>query len=321
MVRNIALKKVIQDVIRIPEITILFPVMIVILVGISVSPKFLTISNIYTMIRNISYIGIVSIFMTFLLMSKGLDLSCDAVAGFCSIVFAYTMQKLSWSPIVCITTALALSAVIGYANGLLVTKVGIPSFVVTLGMLSIAKGATLILSNGSYIMIHNDFLSISNVKVLGISLDVYAFIIIAIIADILLRYTGAGRKIALLGTNASSAVVAGIRTVKITIILYVAIAVGTGFAALLFTFRSGIGMTDCGTSWALQAITACVIGGTSLYGGSGSILGTIFGVFFMGLLTNIMSLLSIKAEWQYVGIGLFMVLGIVLEVYRSNKLR
>ena len=85
--------------------------------------------------------------------------------------------------------------------------------------------------------------------------------------------------------------------------------------------RSSIGMIDCGTLWALQAITACVIGGTSIYGGKGSIIGTILGVLFMAIVTNIMTLSNIQAEWQNVGVGVFIILGILLEVYRSRKLK
>jgi ribose transport system permease protein len=308
-------------VVRIPEITVLIPVGLLVVVGTIVSREFLTWSNLSSMVRNASYIGIVAVCMTFLLMSRGLDLSCDSVAALTSIVLAYAMQIMNFPPWIAILLAVGVAVLVGILNSQLITGFGMPSFIVTLGMLYIARGISLILSNGGYIMMKTgrDFLAIVNTKLLGLTFDVWIFLMIAVLGECVLRFTGSGRRIVLLGTNAEAARISGIRTVRIVSVLYVMTSVGTSIGAILFTMRSVIGMNDCGTLWALQAITACVIGGTSIYGGRGSIIGTVLGVIFMALVTNIMMLANIQAEWQNVGIGLFIILGILLEVYRSRR--
>jgi ribose/xylose/arabinose/galactoside ABC-type transport system permease subunit len=275
------------------------------------------------MIRNVSYVGIVAIFMTFLLMSKGLDLSCDSVAALTSILVAFALQYLNLSPILSIGLAVIVSAVIGLINSRLITAFRMPSFIVTLGMLYVAKGSALILSNGGYIMIKNRdyFLSLINKKYFGLTMDIYVFLVIAVGAEFVLRFTSIGRKIILLGTNSDAARISGINTVRIISILYILTSIGASLGAIEFTMRSSIGMIDCGTMWALQAITACVIGGTSIYGGKGSIIGTILGVIFLAEATNIMTLGNIHAEWQNVGLGLFIILGIFLEVFRTQRLK
>ena len=313
-------KKILKTAIGIPEVTVLIPVAVALIIGTLASPEFMTTSNIVNLFRNVSYVGVLSIFVTMLLMSKGLDLSCDSVAALTSIIIGTAVMKLGLHPLIGILIGLATAAFIGIISGLLIMKVGMPSFVVTLGMLYVARGLAVVIADGAFIMIKNDFIGVIGTKFLGITLDVYIFIIIAIIADLTLRYTVMGRKIKLVGTNSEAAKICGINTARIGIMLYMLTALAAGIGATMFTMRSSIGMYDCGNSWALQAITACVVGGTSIYGGKGSVLGTVLGVFFMGMITNIMMLCNIQAEWQYVGIGLFMVAGILLEVYRTRKL-
>lgn len=313
-------KKILKTAIGIPEVTVLIPVAVALIIGTLASPEFMTTSNIVNLFRNVSYVGVLSIFVTMLLMSKGLDLSCDSVAALTSIIIGTAVMKLGLHPLIGILIGLATAAFIGIISGFLIMKVGMPSFVVTLGMLYVARGLAVVIADGAFIMIKNDFIGVIGTKFLGITLDVYIFIIIAIIADLTLRYTVMGRKIKLVGTNSEAAKICGINTARIGIMLYMLTALAAGIGATMFTMRSSIGMYDCGNSWALQAITACVVGGTSIYGGKGSVLGTVLGVFFMGMITNIMMLCNIQAEWQYVGIGLFMVAGILLEVYRTRKL-
>lgn len=314
-------KNIFKKIAKVPEITILVPVMLLIIMGTFISDSFLSVSNFLGMVRNASYIGIVSIFVTFLLMSKGLDLSVDGLAAISSVLFAKLLQEIEMNVLPATLIVFIVAGLIGLINALLITRLGMPSFIVTLGMFSVTRGVALILSNGGYIMIMTQPLSISKMKIFGVNVDVYLFIFIAVISHIILRYSAVGRKIKLLGTNVKTAQVSGLNTTRIRSILYVFTALGACLSGILFTTRSGMGMNDAGTSWALQCITACVIGGTSIDGGKGSILGTVLGVFFMVMITNTMMLSGIQAEWQYVGIGMFIVLGVLLEVYRSNKIK
>ena len=305
-------------IIGVPEITILIPVVILLVAGSFLSPAFLTQANMINVVRNVSYHGIIAIFMTLLLMSKSLDLSCDSVAAFSSILFAWMLMNTGASILSASLAAIAFSAVAGVVNAILIQKFSLPPFVATLGMMFVMRGIGLIVSDGGFIMITDVAMPAEN-RFLGITLDVYTFVVLAVLADIVLRFSGSGRKIRLLGTNLIAAKLSGINTVKISIALHILTAMAASLGALLFTMRSSIGTITIGTGWALQAITGCIIGGTSLRGGKGSILGSFLGVLFIGLITNLMMLGGIQAEWQNVGIGIFMIVGILLEVYRSRK--
>jgi ribose transport system permease protein len=317
MLQAKGLKNIYRNIIKIPEITILIPVILLSIFAVIFTETFFALKNIISIIRNISSIGIVSIFMTMLLMSRGLDLSSDAVAALIGVVFAFLLVKLDLPLGVVIICVIAIAVIVGLLNSIFILRLGIPSIIATLGMLYIGKGLSTVIAGGSYIVIDRQF-AIYDFKIFGITIDVFIFIGIAVISDLVLRFTTFGRKVKLIGINANAAKISGINTIQITSILYILTALGAGFASLLFSMRSRIGTIDAGTSWALQAISACVIGGTSLFGGKGSILGTVLGVIFMGIVTNLMILLGIKSEWQYVGIGLFMLLGILLGVYREK---
>jgi len=308
-----------NKLIMIPEITVAISILTVVIIGTVFSDSFLTARNILNIFRNTASIGIIAIFMTMLLMSRGLDLSPDAVASLSSVMFASLIMKSGFSIGTTTLIVILVSFVIGALNSVLILLMKIPSFIVTLGMMFVGKGLATIVAGGSYILAKRNY-PIYSFKLFGVTMDVIILIVIAIAVDLLLRYTVFGRKVKLIGVNSKAARISGINVNIIAATLYILTALASGFASILFTMRSGIGTTDCGTNWALQAITAAVIGGTSLYGGKGTILGTFLGVFFMGLITNIMMIFGIASEWQYVGIGVFMIFGILLNTYREKKL-
>lgn len=314
--------RLLDKFIQIPEITIFATLIITFAVGSLLSPSFLKVDNLLGLVRNVSYIGIVAIFTTLLLMSKGLDLSCDSSAAMSSVIFANAVINLKMPVIEAIALALGAALLLGFVNSILILRANMPSFVVTLGMLMVAKGVGFAISSGFAISgLPLELQKFINLKVSGIPLDVIIFIVIAIGADFVLRFTTSGRKIILIGTNYDTAILSGIKAKKIITMLYIGTALAASFAAIMFTFRARMGMLDVGTNWSLQAITACVIGGTSIYGGTGSILGTVLGVIFMGSITNIMVQTGVSSEWQYVGLGLFMIVGILLDLYRSKKMQ
>jgi len=311
--------KVFDTIIGVPEITILIPVVLTLILGSFLSPVFLTVTNMMNIIRSVSYYGIIAIFMTKLLMSRSLDLSCDSVAAFSSVLFAWLLMNADVSIPLAIIIALACSVVIGLVNAILIQKFSIPPFVATLGMMFMMRGIALIVSGGGFVMIAGIEMNAEN-RFLGMTMDVFVFIGLAVLADLVLRFTGTGRKNKLMGTNLEAAKLSGINTIAIATSLHILTAMAASLGGILFTMRSSIGAISVGTGWALQAITGCILGGTSLRGGKGSVLGSVLGVFFMGLVTNLMILYNIRAEWQNVGIGIFMIFGILLEVYRSRKL-
>lgn len=314
--------RTLEKFIQIPEITIFVTLIAAFALASLLSPSFLKGDNLLGLVRNVSYIGIIAIFMTLLLMSKGLDLSCDSSAAMSSVIFANAVVNLKMPIIEAIALALGAAFVLGLVNSVFILRANMPSFVVTLGMLNVAKGVGFAISNGFAISgLPIELQKFINFKVIGIPLDVIIFIAIAISADFILRFTTSGRKIILIGVNYDTAVLSGIKAKKIITVLYASTALAASLAAIMFTFRSRMGMLDVGTNWSLQAITGCVIGGTSIYGGKGSILGTVLGVIFMGTVTNIMVQTGVSSEWQYVGIGVFMILGILLDLFRSNKMK
>ena len=306
--------------ISIPEMIVLIPVVLLFIISAILSPVFLTASNLISLVRNISNMGIVAVVYTLLLVVKGLDLSVGALVGFSGVVlgFTSTIMHLPISLSLLITVCLGLT--VGVINGFLSVKVGIPSIIVTLGMQFILRGAAFVIVGAAYITsnIPKGLVKFGNLKIGPIAIEILLFIIFTIIIDFILRNTILGRRIKLSGLNTSVARLHGVNYQNISIIVYVVTALAATLAGILFTSRIGSSMPLSGYQWEIQIIVGCVLGGASIYGGRGSVIGTLFGIIFMAMMLNIMILLNISSDWQYFGIGVFLILAIILDKSRMN---
>lgn len=294
---------------------ILVAFLILVAVGAFLSPNFLTPANLANVSRQGSIVGILGIGMTFVILTAGIDLSVGSILGLVAIVFAMAMNAdVPWP--VAIGLALAAGGGAGAVNGLGVTRGGLQPFIMTLGMLVIARGATLTLSDGRPIRAGNDAAAIAWIgsgDVLGVPVPLLIFAGLAALAWFVLRWTSFGRAIYAVGDNPEAARLSGISTVKVTFSVYVISGLCAALAALIVVSRLAAAEPTQGTGFELDAIAIVVIGGTSLFGGEGGIGGTVVGAAVVAAMNNLLNLLGVSPFSQQIVKGLIILGAVFLE--------
>lgn len=289
---------------------------------------FLSQENALIILRQVSINGILAIGMTFVIIAAGVDLSVGAVlalAGIISARFATigslaveNFDMLLWMPI---TIALFIGILAGFINGLIIAKYHLQPFIVTMGMLSVARGLTLISTDGNPVsQLNSDFRYIGNGYLFEIiPIPVVIFLIIFALAWILLNKTPFGRYVYALGGNEKSTRTSGINVTLIKISVYSLCGGLAAIAGLILTARTGSAQTNAGNAYELDAIAAVVIGGTSMVGGIGSLTGTFFGILIIGVLNNGLDLLGVQSYYQQLIKGVLIVIAVMLDP--SRKIR
>lgn len=297
--------------------------MIWILVGMIIfsaiaSPYFLQLNNLMNVLQQVSIIGIVSIGMTFAILTGGIDLSVGPVLSLVTIIIAL-MQKQAG--ILSILAALGVGFLIGISNGMIITRCNVQPFIVTLGMMSILDGIGLTISQGSPIAgTAEDIQWIGQARI-GDTFPVSAIFMfgIAILAFIVLRYTPLGRYTYAIGGNSEAARLSGINVKNYTTIIYGISGMLAGFAAVLMATKLNMGKSTVGDGMEMDAIAAAVIGGTSLRGGIGKVSGTVVGVFIIGILANLLNLLNVSGYTQNIFKGAIIVIAAILQSIQDQK--
>lgn len=298
---------------------------IVVLVGLAVimsilSPFFLSVSNFMNILLATSTIGILAIAATFVLSSGGLDLSIGSVLGLSGVVGASVAVNLGMPTPIAVFATIGAGALAGLVNGWVITRGFVPAFIVTLGMLGIARGLALVISDGRVIYGLPDWmLFLGQGRPFGIPMPVIILIVVAIIMHIVLAYTRFGRHTLAIGDNENAALTAGINVDLHRLTLYTLSGGLAGLAGLLFATRINSGDPTAGISYELTAITAAIIGGTNLFGGRGSILGTIVGALIMGVLQNGLNLLAVQSYYQQMAIGAVLILAVFIDQFQQRQ--
>ena len=298
---------------------------IVVLVGLAVimsilSPFFLSVSNFMNILLATSTIGILAIAATFVLSSGGLDLSIGSVLGLSGVVGASVAVNLGMPTPIAVFATIGAGALAGLVNGWVITRGFVPAFIVTLGMLGIARGLALVISDGRVIYGLPDWmLFLGHGRPFGIPMPVIILIVVAIIMHIVLAYTRFGRHTLAIGDNENAALTAGINVDLHRLTLYTLSGGLAGLAGLLFATRINSGDPTAGISYELTAITAAIIGGTNLFGGRGSILGTIVGALIMGVLQNGLNLLAVQSYYQQMAIGAVLILAVFIDQFQQRQ--
>ena len=285
------------------------------------SQFFLSVSNFLNIVLATSTIGILAVGTTLILTSGGLDLSIGSVLGLAGVAGAYLVVELELPWFMAIIGALGAGATAGFVNGTLITRLRIPAFIVTLGMLGIARGLALIIApNGGAIYgLPEPVVYLGQGRPLGIPSPVIILIVLAVIAHYLLAFTRLGRHTLAIGDNESAARATGIPVEKLRRILYTLSGLMAGLAGLVFMARVNAGDPTAGYTYELTAITAAIIGGTSLFGGKGSILGAIIGALIMGVLQNGLNLLAVQSYYQQIAIGAVLILAVYIDQLQTAK--
>lgn len=284
------------------------------------SPFFLSINNFLNILLATSTIGVLAIAATFVIGSGGLDLSLGSVMGLAGVAGAYTAVNLGLPSIMGVIACIGAGMFAGFINGQLVTRAFVPAFIVTLGMLGLARGLALIISNGRVIYgLPEALVYIGQGRPFSIPMPAIILVIVAFFTHCILAYTRFGRHTLAIGDNETAARTAGINVEQKRVLLYTLSGGLAGLAGMLFMARINSGDPTAGISYELTAITAAIIGGTNLFGGRGSILGTMIGALIMGVLQNGLNLLAVQSYYQQMAIGAVLIFAVFVDQYQVRK--
>jgi len=301
-----------------------------------IEPNFLKANNLLQVARQVSITGLIAIGMTFVILTGGIDLSVGsllALAGMVGAVVAKggtantlsltTTESTGYGVLAAILAAVAIGVLGGFIQGTLITRLGVPAFVVTLGGLSAFRGATLLLSGGGPISGFEDAYEWWGKARLpepdGIPVPVIIFLGFAVLAHIILRYTRYGRQVYAVGGNPEAARLSGLNVKKILLSVYVIVGFFAGLGGFVLSSRLGASEAVAGTGYELTVIASVVIGGTSLFGGEGNVLGTVIGSMLIGVLTNGLVLMNVSPYVQQIIIGLIIVLAVGFDRFVKSR--
>ena len=282
------------------------------------SPHFLTSNNLLNVLDQSVVVGIVAIGMTFVILIGGIDLSVGSVAGLTGVLLGRGLEHFTIS--VAIVLAVLAGMTIGLFSGFLIAHFGLPSFVVTLGVMAIGRSLAYIFSGATAIAdLPENFGNIVYTSILGMPAHVLTLLMLYAMAWAYLNFTKGGRTVYAIGSNREAARTAGLNVLGFSILPYV---ISGGLSAVAITFASAQVMSIdplAGTGLELDAIAAVVIGGASLYGGRGSIIGTLIGVLIMVMIRNGLNLLNVSPFWQGSAIGAVIITAVLIERLLSSR--
>ena len=317
IMRSSALSKSAEIIRRLSVLGILLLICLVFALG---SEEFLTASNFINVALQTSIIAIVAIGMSFVIFTAGIDLSVGSVMALSGALAAGVAVRFGMDTYIGISIGLAAGVIIGAINGLLIIKGGIPPFVATLSMLAIARGLTLVYTEGRPIAgLDERFIYWGTGQILGIPLPVIIMIVIAIIAHIVTRYTPFGLHVYSTGGNEETTRLAGISPDRIKMAVYMISGFLAALGGILLTARLWSAQPNAAVGWELDAIAAPVLGGTSLFGGVGSIGGTVIGAFIIGVLSNGLNLMGVPSYYQQVIKGLVLILAVTVDLINKRR--
>ena len=302
------------------EYSILFVFLLVCAIIASIRPVFLSVNNIFNVIRQVSMIGIMAVGMTFVILSADIDLSVGSVAGFCGALTAGLITRQGLSPLAAILIPIPIAALMGWVMGIIITKARVHSFVVSLGMMSIARGLALVYTRGLSIgNLPKSFGALGGGMVGPIPVPVIVFVVFMILGYVVLTRTPYGRAVYAIGGNQEAARLSGIKVDRYRIANFILCSTLAGFAGIILASRTRSAWPAAATGWELDVISAVVIGGTSFFGGRGGMIGTLIGALFLGVLRNGANLIGVSPFYQQILIGALVVAAVVIDRLRQRK--
>ena len=284
-----------------------------------VSEAFLTTNNLLNVLRQASLLFFMASGLTLVILTANIDLSIGATVGLSACVAA-TIIKTTGSPWAGAAVGIGIGALVGLANGVLVTKLRIPSFIATYGMLWVAHGATYYYMSGQSIYgFPAEFRALGSGYFLGIPIPIYLMVVFLCLGNLFLNRTTFGQQIYAVGANAVAARLSGVPVKRRLILVFVASGAMAGLASIIFLARLNSAEGDIGEALTLPAIAAVVIGGTSLFGGVGSLFGTLVGCLILTLVLNGMNLMNVNANWQPLVTGFIVILAVWLDMKTRSR--
>lgn len=285
------------------------------------SPNFLTLSNIAIVARQIALTAIIAMGMTMVILMGGIDLSVGSIVALVTVILGNALVTFGLPIWLSVIIAILVGVFAGWINGTLVTKTGVPPFIITLGMMGLARGAALVITKGNAISgLPKEFLLVGQ----GYAYDLVPYpvivaILLAILVHIILTRTTFGRRIYLVGSNEEAALLSGVNVNRVKVLVFALCGGLTAIESVLETARFSTAQPGAGTGYELTAIGAVIIGGASMNGGEGSVFGTILGAILLGLINNGLILLGVSPYWQQVFSGTIIILAVALDTWRKNQ--
>jgi ribose/xylose/arabinose/galactoside ABC-type transport system permease subunit len=297
-------------------------------------PRFLSSVNLFNVMRQVSITGLLAIGMTFVILTAGIDLSIGSLLAFAGLVAAavakggmqdrFTVgdEAIGYGWPLALLAALSIGLAGGLVQGLAITRLKVPPFVVTLGGMSVFRGAALLFAAGGPISgFQPDFTWWGQGRIWTVPVPVIIFLACALIADIVLRYTRYGRRVYAVGGNPEAARLAGLNVSRVICSVYIIMGFFAGLGSFVLAARLNSAEAVAGTGYELTVIASVVIGGTSLFGGVGSIFGTVIGTILIGVLLNGLVLLNVSSYIQQIIIGIIIVLAVAFDTFAKSRRR
>jgi len=282
------------------------------------SPYFLRMNNLFNVLRQFSIIGILAVGQALIIITGGIDLSVGSIVGLMGVITAL-YSNAGLHPALVFIASLATGTMVGGINGLLITGLGINPFIVTLGMMSIARGAALLITGGLPFSNETAITWLGGGYVGPVPVPVIVMFLVAITGQIFASRTLPGRNVYAVGDNERAARLSGIRVERVKAMVFMIMGALCALSGIILSGTLNSAEPTAGSGYELDVIAAVVIGGASLSGGEGSIVGVIIGAALMGVLRNGFVLLGISAYWQIVSIGLVIIAAVALDGIKSKR--
>jgi inositol transport system permease protein len=277
-------------------------------------PNFLTVANLINLVRQISINGILAVGVTFVLLTGGVDLSLGSLVALTGVVAACFAHPDQYSVLVAVLAGVAAGTLCGAVNGWVVARGRIAPFVVTLGMMTAARGLALLISGGKPVSnLSTAFTRIGGGDIFSVPVPIVIFAVVALLSHVFLKNTRLGRYVYAVGGNQNAALASGVNVRNIKTLAYTICGSFAGLAGVVLASRITTGQPNAGIGYELDAIAAVVIGGTSLNGGVGGVGGTILGALLIGVINNGLDLLNVSSYYQQIVKGLIIVSAVWLD--------
>jgi ribose/xylose/arabinose/galactoside ABC-type transport system permease subunit len=283
-----------------------------------ISPRFLSFANLLNVWRQVAIVGILAIGQTFVILTAGIDLSVGASLGL-TVVFLAGLLKTQ-NLLISVPLGISAGAAMGLINGLGIAYARIPAFIMTLGMLSFGRGIAFIYTGGTPIPIVNDtYYYIGNGYIAGIPIPCLILLSTLLLSLFVLNLTPFGRCVYAIGSNEDAALLSGVPTRRYKLLVYIVCGFCAGIAGLVYSSQLSVGTPIAGEGYELDAIAAVVVGGTSLFGGAGSVIRTFIGTLFIGILANILNLAGVDPFVQQLAKGALIVIAVFIMNQTSRR--
>ncbi|MFA6688106.1 MAG: ABC transporter permease [Sphaerochaetaceae bacterium] len=287
------------------------------------SPQFISPGNVNTILNDMAILVIVAIGEFFVILSNGIDLSVGSVIAFTGMACGMINESYPAFPApLLLIVGLAIGALMGALNGVLVAYGKIPPIITTLGTMSIYRGMTFLLSKGTWVTAHEmtaSYIGLPRVSFLGVSVLLWIALLVIVATNYFSKYTRTGREIYAIGGNPTAAKFVGVNEARVRLVVFIASGLLCGLAGALWTARYASAVNEMATGFEMQAVAACVLGGVSFSGGAGAIFGVALGTLFLGVVNNALPVIYLSTFWQLFAQGLIVLVALSINTIVDHR--